>query len=181
MNKKYLFQSERLGFRNWQAADVDKMAAISADEEVMRFFPSTKTKVQTANFIAKMQWEYKKNGFCYFAVEILKTNEMIGFIGIAAQDYECEFTPFVDIGWRLAKHTWNKGYATEGAKRCLKYAFEAVNLNEIYAVTPVPNKKSEYIMQKIGMTKVGIFAHPLLLDDERLKMCVLYCKKRATS
>ena len=101
----------------------------------------------------------------------------IGFIGLSAQDYECEFTPFVDIGWRLAKHTWNKGYATEGAKRCLSYAHETLKLKEIYAVTPMLNKKSERIMQKIGMTKVGTFEHPLLLNDERLKMCVLYCKK----
>ena len=179
MDKKYLFQSERLGFRNWIATDLDKMAAISANEEVMRFFPKTKTKAETASFIEKMQAEYEKSGFCYFAVEILKSGEMIGFIGISAQDYECEFTPFIDIGWRLAQHTWNNGYATEGAKRCLKYAFETLDLNEIYAVAPVPNKKSERIMQKIGMEKLATFTHPLLLDDDRLKMCVLYCKKRA--
>jgi len=174
---KYLFKSERLGFRNWLDTDLHKMAAISSDKEVMRFFPATKTKAQTASFIATMQAEYEKSGFCYFAVEILETGEMIGFIGLSAQDYECEFTPFVDIGWRLAKHTWNKGYATEGAKRCLSYAHETLKLKEIYAVTPMLNKKSERIMQKIGMTKVGTFEHPLLLNDERLKMCVLYCKK----
>ena len=143
----------------------------------MRFFSATKTKTQTANFVAKMQAEYEKSGFCYFAVEILETSEMIGFIGLSAQDYECEFAPFVDIGWRLAKNTWNKGYATEGAKRCLQYAFDILKLKEVYAVTPVLNKKSEHLMQKIGMKKVTSFVHPLLLHDERLKMCVLYCKK----
>ncbi|MGB1204753.1 MAG: GNAT family N-acetyltransferase [Chitinophagales bacterium] len=177
MLNKYIFQSQRLGFRNWRDTDVQKMAAISANKEVMRFFSSVKSEAQTASFIEAMQKEYNNKGFCYFAVEILETNEMIGFIGLSAQDYECDFTPFVDIGWRLAEHTWNNGYATEGAKRCLKYAFEVLHLNEVYAVTPVPNKKSERIMQKIGMTKVATFAHPLLLNDERLKMCVLYRKQ----
>ena len=69
---------------------------------------------------------------------------------------------------------WNRGYATEGAKRCLEYGFEVLNIPKIYSITPAVNVKSERIMQKIGMTKVKHFVFPALMDDERLRDCLLY-------
>ena len=69
---------------------------------------------------------------------------------------------------------WNKGYATEAAKRCLQFAFESLQLKTIYAVAPKANQKSERIMLHGGMQKQYEFEHPLLADDERLKCCVLY-------
>jgi RimJ/RimL family protein N-acetyltransferase len=47
---KYLFTSERLGFRNWNDSDIEKMAAINNDPDVMEFFPATATYSQTADF-----------------------------------------------------------------------------------------------------------------------------------
>lgn len=177
--KKHLFTSTRLGFRNWKNSDVDAMAAISADKEVMQFFPATKTTKETLLFVEKMQKQYTENGFCYFAVELLETNEFIGFIGISKQEYDAGFeTPFVDIGWRLKKTAWNKGYATEGAKRCLKYAFETLKLKTIYAIAPTSNSNSIHVMKKIGMNKHSTFMHPLITDDSELKECVAYKKTK---
>ncbi len=170
----YIFTSERLGFRNWQDSDINKMTAINADERVMEFFPSTRNKSETVAFIEKMKKRYAEYGFCYFAVEILATQEFIGFIGISYQDYDVFFNPSVDIGWRLSPNAWGKGYATEGAKRCLKYAFEELKLEEIVAVAPVINKKSISVMKKAGMKYHSTFEHPILLKDERIKECVLY-------
>ena len=64
-NDKYIFQSERLGFRNWINADIEIMAKINADVDVMRFFPSTQTPEQTEQFIKRMQKSFAENGFCY--------------------------------------------------------------------------------------------------------------------
>lgn len=172
---KHLFTSNRLGFRNWIDSDLNTMVTINADKEVMKFFPSTQTKEDTLNFIKKMQLQYAKNGFCYFAVDVLKTNEFIGFIGMATQVYNAGFdSPFVDVGWRLKKSAWNKGYATEGAKKCLEYAFKTLKINVIYSIAPSKNKKSMHIMEKIGMKKHSTFLHPLIADDCELKMCVAY-------
>lgn len=68
----------------------------------------------------------------------METGELIGFIGLAYQTYESDFTPATDIGWRLKSSAWGKGYATEGAKRCLQYAFEDLKLEKV--IQPVPNK-----------------------------------------
>lgn len=171
----YLFTSERLGFRAWQAPDMDAMQEINSDARVMEFFPALLTKEQTAAFIERMNRQLAEKGFCYFAVDILATNEFIGFIGLSEQHYPADFTPCIDIGWRLKSRVWNQGFATEGAKRCLEYAFEQLSIKEeVYAIAPKINLKSERIMQKIAMVKQYEFEHPLLVNEERLRTCVLY-------
>ena len=170
----YLFKSDRLGFRNWLASDQEKLAVINADMEVMEFFPSTRSVTETKIFIERMRKQYGDKGYCYFAVDVLEDGEFIGFIGLSEQNFDADFTPCIDIGWRLAKTAWNKGYATEGAKRCLEYGFEALHLDNIYSIAPVANIKSQQVMKKIGMRKVKTFDHPQLLDNARLRKCVLY-------
>lgn len=170
----YLFTSNRLGFRNWKTTDVDLLSQINADKKVMQFFPSTPTKKATEDFILRMQEQFSKKQFCYFAVELLNTQQFIGFIGLSEQTYESEFNPSIDIGWRLAKEFWHKGYATEGAKACLAYGFHQLKLDTIISVAPIINIPSISVMQKIGMQKVYEFKHPFLLDYPKLVTCVFY-------
>jgi RimJ/RimL family protein N-acetyltransferase len=174
MPGKYIFTSARLGFRNWEQADIAPMAAINSDSEVMQFFPHLQTMAETEQFVARMQNEFAERKHCYFAVDKLENNEFIGFIGLSYKTFVADFTPCVDIGWRLSKHEWGHGYATEGAKRCLEYGFNNLSLPRIAAIAPLVNVKSIQVMQKIGMTKVKDFIHPLLWDDERLRNCALY-------
>ena len=175
---RYLFTSERLGFRNWELSDLDAYTEITTDPEVMEYFPSISTRKLTEAFIKRMQNQQSKNGFCYFAVERLNAQELIGFIGLCEQTFESHFTPCIDIGWRLKKSEWGQGLATEGAKRCLSYAFDEKNLNEVYAVASEINLPSIAVMKKIGMTLHSTFDHPLLTENERLKPCLLYVQKR---
>lgn len=170
----YLFTSQRLGFRNWKHDDLGLLTQINNDEEVMMFFPFKPTKEDSRAFIIRMQNMYAEKGFCYFAVDLLDTKEFIGFIGLAEQSYLEDMGAFIDIGWRLKKSIWNKGYATEGAMACLDFGFNKIGLQKIYSTAPEINKKSELIMQKIGMQQIKTFEHPKLLNDERLKKCVLY-------
>jgi len=169
-----LFHSERLGFRPWSENDLPKMSAINADPLVMEFFPSTATIEQTEGLIKKMKKMYAEKGYCYFAVDQLEDQQFIGFIGLSEQTYEAPFTPCVDIGWRLGKQYWGRGYATEGAKRCLELDFQNLGLNNIKAVAPVINRKSIGVMEKIGMKKQMDFIHPNLIHDQRLRHCVCY-------
>ena len=169
----YLFKSSRLGFRNWITDDLPKMIAVSADPEVMRYFPGTKTKEETLQFIETMQQQFEARAHCYFAVELFDSRTFIGFIGLAYQTYEAPFTPCVDIGWRLATGYWGKGYATEGAKACLEYGW-GLGIEKIFAVAPRVNLPSIKVMQKIGMEFKYDFQHPLLEEHPELTTCVLY-------
>ena len=171
---KYLFESERLGFRNWVDADIPKMIAISSDPEVMEFFPAPATPDQTTVFVQNMKAMFSEKGYCYLVVETLDNPQFIGFIGFYYQTYESAFTPCVDIGWRLHKHFWGQGFATEGAKRCLEYAFKELKLTNVISTAPAINLKSIRVMEKIGMKKLLDFRHPRLVNDERLVNCVCY-------
>lgn len=174
MKKNYLFTSQRLGFRNWEMTDLVAFAALNADEEVMRFFPSPLSTEQTRQMIQKLQQRFERDGITFYAVEKLANQEFIGMIGLVKTDFKSHFTPCTEIGWRLKKEAWHQGYATEGAKACLQYAFETLKIEAIYSFTATVNKPSEKVMQRIGMQQVGSFNHPKIPKAHELCKHVLY-------
>ncbi|MEW7290502.1 GNAT family N-acetyltransferase [Aquimarina sp. 2304DJ70-9] len=178
--KNYIFTSKRLGFRNWTFNDTEALFEINNDDDVMEFFPFKPSKQNTLDFIHRMQEMQKQKGFCYFAVDILESNEFIGFIGLCEQTYLDELENFVDVGCRLKKSSWGKGYATEGTLACLDFGFNKVGLKKIYSVAPEINKKSEHVMKKVGMQRIKTFEHPKLNDYKDLLSCVLYEKLRTS-
>ena len=171
---KYLFTSERLGFRNWEQEDFNDLYGLCSDEKVMEHFPSILSKEETQNFLDRLIAHYNKRGYNYFAVELLETGEVIGFTGLAYQNWESDFTPAIDIGWRLKTSAWGNGYATEGAKACLDFAKNVLGLNELIATCVLQNKPSENVMKKIGMTLFKEFNHPALKDVPDIERCVCY-------
>ena len=170
----YLFQSERLGFRNWIDSDLKKLHSINTDDEVMEFFPSHSSMKETSLFIQRMQESIEHKGYGYFAVDEINTRNFIGFIGILDQTYEASFMPSIDIGWRLNKSYWGKGYATEGAKACIHHAFKTLELKSLVSIAPKLNQKSINVMEKIGMTKHLEFKHPKIENYSPLQDCVCY-------
>ncbi len=163
-----------MGFRNWLAEDLPTMAKINADNEVMAYFPAPVNVAGTSAFIERMQAQYAEKNYCYFAVDLLVDQTFIGFIGLNDQSFHAEFTQYVDIGWRLDKKFWHNGYASEGAKKCLEYAFQELNLGTIQSIAPTINLPSIQVMKKIGMEKLLTFKHPKLKNDTRLENCVCY-------
>ena len=169
-----MFISKRLGFRTWQDGDLEDLVSLNSDPEVMRFFPAALDHQGSQNLLTRLQNQYKDNGYTYYYAEELESGNFIGFIGLAWQDFESQWTPFTDIGWRLKKEFWGKGFATEGAERCLEHGFTALGIKDIYAVASKVNLPSIRVMEKIGMNKVGEFEHPKLADYPEIKDCVVY-------
>lgn len=172
--KNYLFTSQRLVFRPWKPDDLDQFAAMNTDPVVMEYFPKPLSRKESAEFLDRLFNHYAKHGYCYFAAEILESREWIGFTGLAYQTYEAAFTPATDIGWRLKRSAWGRGFATEAAKRCLQYAFEDLGLQKVISTCPKQNHRSELVMQKVGMKKAGEFDHPNLQEYPGLQKCVWY-------
>lgn len=79
-----------------------------------------------------------------------------------------------EIGWRLLPQYWHQGYATEGAKAVLKYAFRKLRLEKVISFTATQNSASERVMQRIGMEKIRDFQHPLIPADHSLSKHTLY-------
>lgn len=169
-----MLTTPRLLLRPWRKTDLPAMAAINADERVMEYFPSTQTEEETKGFIGRSQAHQEKHGYCYFAAETRADNRLIGFIGLAYQTYEADFTPCTDIGWRLHPDVWGQGLATEGAKACLDFAFGELGLDQVVSVAVKQNAPSIRVMEKIGMHYDSDFDHPALVESPRLSKCVLY-------
>ncbi|PSL40961.1 RimJ/RimL family protein N-acetyltransferase [Planomicrobium soli] len=174
MQKKYDFESERLGFRRWQEEDKEPFAAMNADADVMRFFPNPLTKKESDLLIERLEKHFKEKGYGIWAVERKEGQVFIGFIGLLEIGFEVDFKFKTEIGWRLDRKHWKKGYAVEGAMACLNYAFDEMQLDEVYSFTSVLNVPSETVMQRTGMRKVKEFDHPKLEADSPLKRHVLY-------
>jgi ribosomal-protein-alanine N-acetyltransferase len=121
-----------------------------------------------------MKNHIEQYGFGFWAVEERISGRFIGFIGLQWTNFEADFTPCVEIGWRLDKRYWRKGYATEGARACLDHAFHQSNLEEVYSFSARVNEPSEGVMKKIGMQKIGEFEHPNVHSRSKLASHVLY-------
>jgi RimJ/RimL family protein N-acetyltransferase len=169
----YFFQSKRLGFRQWKDADAKVLVEMNQDPRVMEFFPDLLSEEETLAMIARIQNDIHQRGYGWFAVDELASGLFIGFIGMSHPRFESFFTPCLEIGWRLHPDFWGKGYATEGATACLKYAFKHLDVSSIYSFTTVANKRSEQVMINVGMNKIGKFEHPML-PNHPLSPHVLY-------
>ncbi len=170
----YIIQTPRLGLRPWTMKDLEAMSQINADERVMEYFPSTKSIDDTKAFIENQQRAQAAEGYCFFAADELTSQTLIGFIGILKFKFDVYFAPGVEIGWRLGFNHWGKGYATEGAKAVLKFAFKEKNISRIWSFTTLTNQRSENVMKKIGMTQSGTFEHPLINKGNPLRPHILY-------
>ena len=172
--KNYILKTKRLGLRNWEASDTFPFSEMCADPEVMQHFPKPLSVTETQELIERLQLHFEKWGYCYFAVDVLETGEFIGFTGLANQTWESDYTPCVDIGWRLKRAAWGKGYATEAAKACIEAAASKFEITEIMAFATDTNLASQNVMQKLGMQLIGTVQHPSIENDARFKHCVVY-------
>lgn len=154
--------------RDWRDSDRAPYAAINADVDVMRHFPSTLTAEQSDEMVDRMAASWLDRGFGLWAVVRNDTAEFIGFVGLAAPSWQASFTPCVEVGWRLAKQHWGHGFAPEAALAAMVWGFDNVALpgDEIVSFTTQGNLNSQRVMEKIGMTRDvgGDFDHPLLPD-----------------
>ncbi len=170
----YLFTSERLGFRNWEESDKEAFLALNQDPNVMRHLLRPLSKVESDAMLLRLQIQYIEKSYTYFAVEVLDSKTFIGFIGLSYQDYDSVYTPNVDIGWRLFPKYWGKGYASEGAQRCLDYAFKVLQIPTVIAICTQDNSASEKVMKRIGMDKQANFSHPKLMNYPEQQVCICY-------
>jgi RimJ/RimL family protein N-acetyltransferase len=171
---EYIIKTERLGLRNWQLSDIEPFVEMGKDEAVMQHFPKLLSEKESKELIERLQLHFITFGYCYFAVDVLETGEFIGFTGLMNQTWESKFTPCVDIGWRLKKSAWGKGYATEAAQACLNSALIKFGIKEVVAFATDTNLPSQNVMKKIDMNFIGTVQHPLIKDDSRFKHCVVY-------
>lgn len=126
----------------------------------MEHFPSTLTREESDAMADRVEGHIERYGFGPWAVEIPGVTEFAGFIGLARPSFDMPFGARIEVAWRLARAYWGKGYATEGAKVALDYAFSTLGLPEVVAFTVPENHRSIAVMKRLGMDYGGEFVHP---------------------
>lgn len=171
-------RTPRLLLRRWRSEDLGPFAAMNADPEVMEHFPACLTRDESDALVAQIEEGFAARGFGLWAV--VADGALIGFTGLSVPAFEAPFLPSVEVGWRLARAAWGRGYATEAATAALGAAFGPLQLPEVVSFTATTNPRSQAVMSRTGMTPAGTFDHPRVPERHRLRPHVLYRAEAAT-
>jgi RimJ/RimL family protein N-acetyltransferase len=168
-------QTPRLTLRQWRSEDREPFAALNADADVMEFFPSVLSRPQSDALADRIEGNIAERGWGLWAVEVPGVAPFIGFVGLAVPE-GMPFSPAVEVGWRLSKQCWGAGYATEGAKEALRFAFQALNLRDVVSLTVPGNVRSRRVMEKLGIANdpADDFDHPRIPEGHPFRRHVLY-------
>lgn len=171
-----MLTTDRLILRQWREEDKEPFAAMNADEEVMRYFPSVQTREQSDRSVDRFRAHIDEYGFGLWAAVLREGGRFIGLVGIQHAPALVPCSPAVEVGWRLDRSVWGQGLAPEGARAALAYGFAAEGLNEIVSFTAAINTPSARVMEKIGMTrdKDGDFDHPMIAAGHRVQPHILF-------
>jgi RimJ/RimL family protein N-acetyltransferase len=165
-------RTERLVLREFTEDDVDDLAAMNGDPEVTRFLtggtPIPREEVETVlipKYIAAYQ---RRKGFGTWAAE-----DADGFVGWFAlnplTDAEAD-KEVVELGYRIARDRWSRGYATEGSIALIRKAFTELGCRQVRAQTMTVNRASRKVMEKVGLsyehTFFGDWGEPIEGSDQ---------------
>ena len=171
-------RTDRLVLRRWRDADRDPYAALNADPEVMRYFPARLTRAESDASVDRIEALFERQGFGLWALEVAATAEFIGFTGLNPMPAGVPGAGDMEVGWRLARHAWHQGYATEAATAAAGVAFNGAGLDHIWSMTAVINRPSQAVMLRLGMTPHELFDHPVLPAGHPLRRHIAYRLQR---
>ena len=159
--------TERLVLRPWTPADRAPFAALSADPEVARWLGSGAPLSRAASdeLVDCIEEHWRSRGFGLWAVEERARGAFVGFAGLAVPWFLPTVLPAVEVGWRLARGAWGRGYATEAGVAALRHAFAELELAEVIATILPENTRSVRVAEKLGLRLTGLRPHPEAARD----------------
>ena len=167
-------RTDRLVLRRWHETDLEPFARLTADAEVMRYFPAPLSREQSDGLAARADALFDSRGYGLWALERLDTGDFIGFTGLAPMPEGIPGSGGVEVGWRLAQSAWGQGFATEAATAALRFGFDTLGLAEVNSITAVINIRSRRVMERLGMLLADEFEHPKLPEPSPLRRHVRY-------
>jgi len=157
-------ETDRLILRMWrEETDFEAYAKMTADPEVMRFLGGQAfNRMEAWRNMAFHVGHWQLRGYGHFAVEEKATGEFVGRIGFMNP----VGWPAFELGWTLARHVWGRGYATEGARRALAYAFDELDKDHVISLINPLNTNSIRVAERLGEKEEGkteLFDHDVLI------------------
>jgi RimJ/RimL family protein N-acetyltransferase len=142
--------TQRLTFRQMTADDIDDMAALLGDPEVMLHYPHPKDRDEALAWINWNQRLYQQEGFGLWLITLRATGEFVGDCGLTPQ--EIEGTTDIEVGYHVRADLQGHGYATEAAAACRDYACDVLGVKRLIAIIVPDNVPSQRVAQKIGLS-----------------------------
>lgn len=153
-----VLQTNRLILRQMEWADFDALYAILADPEISRHYPYRFDEDRVRSWIARNRLRYEKDGFGLWAVILKETGELIGDCGITLQEIHGTWLP--EVGYHIRKDCQRKGYASEAAAACIRWAFTHYDFPAVYSYMKYTNVPSQKTALKNGMVFVEEYDDP---------------------
>ena len=169
-----MIETERLILRRWEDRDRPVFHAQCSDPEVMRYLGPIQTREETDAAVDRQNGCLDSLGYCFWAVERRSDRALLGFCGLKPGAPDTPIADDVEIGWRLGRDYWGRGYAREAAQASLDWGWENLDVPLISAITSLANERSWGLMIRLGMVRVldGDFDHPKA--EGALKRHILY-------
>ena len=145
---KQILETDRLFLKEFDITDSKNFYELNQNPNVVKFTGDKPFQniLEAKTFLENYK-DYKTNGFGRWAEINKSNNEFLGWCGLK---YNPELNE-TDIGFRFFENHWNKGFATESAKACLKHGFEKLNLKSIVGRAMAENVASIKVPEKIGL------------------------------
>ena len=145
-----ILETERLYLREMDQPDFASLCRILKDDETMYAYEGAFSDDEVREWLDRQIARYQKWGFGLWAAILKDTNEMIGQCGLTMQNWKDD--EVLEIGYLFERAHWHKGYASEAAKACKKYAFETLNASEVCSIIRDTNIASQNVAIRNGMT-----------------------------
>jgi RimJ/RimL family protein N-acetyltransferase len=141
-------QTERLVLRQFREADLDAYAEMCGDAEVMRYLGAGAPvgRADAWRNLALMLGHWRLRGYGLWAAEERASGEMVGRVGC----WNPEGWPGLEVGWMLRRRFWGRGFATEGSRAALAYAFTRLGCPHVLSLIRPGNAASVRVAQRLG-------------------------------
>jgi RimJ/RimL family protein N-acetyltransferase len=146
--------SDRLRLRSWRNSDRDAFAALNADPDVSRDLGGPLDRPASDAKLDRCMTSFEQVGLCRWLIEDLN-QQFLGYAGVMPSRCGHPLGPHFDIGWRLVRPAWGRGYATEAARASLRDAFERGRLKEVLACTSADNVRSQAVIGRLNMQRAA--------------------------
>ena len=148
-----VLETGRLTLRRFNQADVDNLFELNSDPEVMRYLnggkPTPREEIRDTIIPFHLDYYEQFDGLGTWAAQARSTGEFLGWFHFRPGPSEG-----VDLGYRLRRSAWNKGYATEGSRALIHKGFTDLGVERVFAHTLTVNTASRRVMEKCGLTFV---------------------------